>query len=96
MNAKPELEIFADDVVCGHGATAGSLDAEQLFYLQARGIERREAEAMLLEAFGREAIDRVEDPTLIEVLSASFRRWLNSREARSAPRASDAGTEASL
>jgi len=96
MNAKPELEIFADDVVCGHGATTGSLDAEQLFYLQTRGIERGEAEAMLLEAFGREAIDRVEDPTLIEVLSASFRRWLDSREARSASRAPDAGREARL
>ena len=41
MNAKPELEIFADDVVCGHGATVGSLDPEQLFYLMARGIARR-------------------------------------------------------
>ena len=44
MNAKPELEIFADDVVCGHGATVGSLDPEQLFYMMARGLERGEAE----------------------------------------------------
>ena len=70
MNAKPELEIFADDVVCGHGATVGSLDPEQLFYLQARGMPKDEAEAMLLEAFGGEAIDRVEDEALAEVAAA--------------------------
>jgi Fe-S cluster assembly protein SufD len=51
MNNKPELEIFADDVVCGHGATVGALDRDQLFYLRARGIPETEAEAMLLEAF---------------------------------------------
>ncbi len=54
MNEKPELEIFADDVVCGHGATVASLDPEQLFYLQSRGIANRDAKAMLLEAFGGE------------------------------------------
>ena len=72
MNAKPELEIFADDVVCGHGATVGSLDPEQVFYLQTRGVPKDEAEAMLLEAFGGEAIDRVEDETLAEALRGSF------------------------
>jgi len=76
MNAKPELEIFADDVACGHGATIGSLDPEQLFYLQARGIPRAEAESMLLEAFGGEAIDRIEERRLIEPLRASFVAWL--------------------
>ena len=64
MNAKPELEIFADDVVCGHGATVGSLDPEQVFYLRTRGIPKDEAEAMLLEAFGGEAIERVDDEAL--------------------------------
>ena len=58
---KPELEIFADDVVCGHGATVGALDPQQIFYLRSRGIPEREAEAMLLEAFGAEAIERVAD-----------------------------------
>ena len=53
MNAKPELEIFADDVVCGHGATVGSLDPEQLFYLMARGIAKDEAVAMLLRRLRR-------------------------------------------
>ena len=76
MNAKPELEIFADDVACGHGATIGSLDPEQLFYLQARGIARAEAESMLLEAFGCEAIDRIEDPRLVEPLRKCLAAWL--------------------
>ena len=76
MNAKPELEIFADDVVCGHGATVGSLDPEQLFYMMARGIERSEAESMLLEAFGEEAIGRIEDDVLAEALRLPFRAWL--------------------
>jgi len=79
MNAKPELEIFADDVVCGHGATIGALDAEQLFYLQARGLARPEAEAMLLEAFAAEAISRVADPGLAEALLELTRRWLTGR-----------------
>jgi Fe-S cluster assembly protein SufD len=76
MNAKPELEIFADDVVCGHGATVGSLDPEQLFYLMARSLERAEAESMLLEGFGEEAIRRIEDDTLAEALRGPFRAWL--------------------
>ena len=79
MNNKPELEIFADDVVCGHGATVGALDPEQVFYLEARGIPRAEAEAMLLEAFGVEAIDRVEDEGLAEALKARLAAWLAKR-----------------
>ena len=82
MNAKPELEIFADDVLCGHGATVGSLDPEQIFYLRTRGIPKEEAEAMLLEAFGREAIERVEDEALADALRTSFRAWLASRGGR--------------
>jgi Fe-S cluster assembly protein SufD len=79
MNAKPELEIFADDVVCGHGATIGALDPEQLFYLQARGLPQAEAEAMLLEAFGAEAISSVADAALAEALLALMRDWLVRR-----------------
>jgi Fe-S cluster assembly protein SufD len=79
MNNKPELEIFADDVACGHGATVGALDAEQLFYLQARGLPRAAAEAMLLEAFGADAIARVEDETLAERLGEKLRAWLAAR-----------------
>ena len=92
MNTKPEPEIFADDVVCGHGATVGSLDPEQVFYLQARGIPKDVAESMLLEAFGREAINRVEDEMLAEALCASLRAWLASRGA-TAPQRGEATTE---
>jgi Fe-S cluster assembly protein SufD len=79
MNNKPELEILADDVVCGHGATVGALDPEQLFYLQARGLARSQAEAMLLEAFGADAISRVADAGLAEVLLKLTRGWLDRR-----------------
>ncbi|MGO9769414.1 MAG: SufB/SufD family protein [Roseiarcus sp.] len=79
MNSKPELEILADDVVCGHGATVGALDPEQVFYLQARGLPRSEAEAMLLEAFGAEAIARVGEPELAEILLSMTRAWLARR-----------------
>jgi Fe-S cluster assembly protein SufD len=61
MFNKPELEIFADDVVCGHGATVAQLDDDQLFYLRSRGLPRAEAEQLLLEAFAAEALDSVRD-----------------------------------
>ncbi len=79
MNNKPELEIFADDVVCGHGATVGALDPEQMFYLRARGLPKAEAEAMLLEAFGADAIARVEDEDMAELLREKMRLWLSAR-----------------
>jgi Fe-S cluster assembly protein SufD len=60
IDTKPELEIFADDVKCSHGAAVGDLDAAALFYLRARGIPNAEARRMLIEAFAREAIERVE------------------------------------
>ena len=64
MASKPELEIFADDVICGHGSTSGQIDADQLFYLMARGVPRREAERLLIEAFLDEAIDAVGDEAI--------------------------------
>ena len=84
MNNKPELEIFADDVVCGHGATVGALDPEQMFYLQARGLPKAEAEAMLLEAFGADAIARVEDEDLAELLRAQDARVAGGADGRRA------------
>ncbi|HEY5072364.1 MAG TPA: Fe-S cluster assembly protein SufD [Caulobacteraceae bacterium] len=59
VDAKPELEIYADDVACTHGNTVGALDEEALFYAGSRGIPEREARAMLIEAFVVEAIDRI-------------------------------------
>jgi Fe-S cluster assembly protein SufD len=59
VNAKPELQIFADDVKCTHGATVGQLDAEAAFYLRSRGIGPQEARGMLTHAFAKDVIDRV-------------------------------------
>jgi Fe-S cluster assembly protein SufD len=82
MNEKPELEIFADDVACGHGATVASLDPEQVFYLASRGISNSDAKAMLLEAFGGESIDRIEDELLVGPLRARLAAWLRTRKAK--------------
>ena len=82
MDNKPELEIFADDVVCGHGATVGGLDAEQIFYLQSRGIPRSEAEALLLEAFAAEMIEPVENESLKRHFTGRLARWLQARGGR--------------
>ncbi len=76
MYNKPELEIFADDVVCGHGATVGSLDDDQLFYLRARGIPLREAQALLLEAFASEAIAAVQVEAVRDEMSERIGQWL--------------------
>ena len=76
---KPELEIFADDVQCGHGATAGALDEELKFYLMARGIPPAEAEAMLIQAFLGEAIEGIEHAGLREALIESIAAWLGAR-----------------
>ena len=70
---KPELEIFADDVQCGHGATAGALDDELKFYLMARGIPAAEAEALLIQAFLGEAIEGIEHAGLREALMEAGR-----------------------
>ena len=78
-NAKPELEIFADDVVCGHGATAGALDDDLLFYLNARGIPPREAEALLIQSFVGEAIEGVEQDDIRETLMVMTADWLAAR-----------------
>ncbi len=76
MYNKPELEIFADDVVCGHGATAGSLDDDQLFYLRARGIPLMEAQALLLEAFAPEGIEAVANDAVRREFAERIGQWL--------------------
>ena len=76
---KPELEIFADDVQCGHGATAGALDQELKFYLMARGIPAAAAEALLIQAFLGEAIEGIEHAGLREALMESVAAWLKAR-----------------
>jgi len=79
MNNKPELEIFADDVVCAHGATCGALDEDLLFYLQARGLPKAEAEALMVQAFCGEAIEFVENEALREALNGIVEGWLKAR-----------------
>ena len=76
---KPELEIFADDVTCGHGATAGALDESLLFYLRARGLPEKEAQALLIQAFVGEAIEGIADDDLREAVMAAAERWLEAR-----------------
>lgn len=76
---KPELEIFADDVTCGHGAVSGALDEDLLFYLRARGLPEQEAQALLIQAFVGEAIEPIVDEKLREAALAAADRWLKER-----------------
>lgn len=69
FDAKPELEIYADDVICGHGTTCGDLDHDHLFYLRSRGIPEAEARSLLVQAFLAEAIEAVENEQVREVLN---------------------------
>jgi Fe-S cluster assembly protein SufD len=76
---KPELEIFADDVTCGHGATTGALDESLLFYLRARGLSEKEAQALLIQAFVGEAIESIVNDALRELAISAAQRWLEAR-----------------
>jgi len=76
---KPELEIFADDVQCGHGATAGAIDRDLKFYLMARGIPAAEAEALLIQAFLGEAVEGIEHAGVREALMDQVAAWLRVR-----------------
>ncbi len=77
--AKPELEIYADDVVCSHGSTCGAVDETALFYLTSRGVPRREAEGLLVLAFLDEAIAEIEDPRLADDMRDLLANWLARR-----------------
>ena len=72
---KPELEIFADDVQCGHGATVAEIDRNHLFYLMARGVDERTARGLLVKAFLAEVIEEMEDEGIVEALEAKLHRW---------------------
>jgi Fe-S cluster assembly protein SufD len=75
FSTKPELEIFADDVACGHGATVTEIDHGHLFYLMARGIDEKTARGLLVKAFVAEVIEGLEDEQLIEALEAKLDAW---------------------
>jgi Fe-S cluster assembly protein SufD len=72
INSNPQLEIFADDVKCTHGAAVGQLDEEAMFYLQARGLTRIEARDMLLHAFAGEVLEGVKIAGLREQIEDAF------------------------
>ena len=74
--AKPELEIYADDVACSHGSTTGAIDEEALFYLRSRGIAKDAAQDLLVLAFLADALDEVQDPAIAEALLARLEGWL--------------------
>lgn len=92
IDAKPELEIYADDVKCSHGATAGEIDHDALFYLRARGIDRDTARALLVEAFIVEAIEEIGEDAVRDGFSAAARARLGTTDAADA--ATEAATQA--
>jgi Fe-S cluster assembly protein SufD len=93
VNLKPELEIFADDVKCAHGATVGELDRKALFYLQSRGVSEARAKALLTHAFVAESIARIGQEEVRAAFEADAETWLENslshREREGAHRGSD-------
>ena len=81
FNAKPELEIYADDVMCSHGSTTGALDETALFYLRSRGVPQREAEAMLVAAFVDEAVLEIAEEGLQDIVRGAIDGWMAARAA---------------
>ncbi|MCR9125923.1 MAG: SufD family Fe-S cluster assembly protein [Rhodobacteraceae bacterium] len=77
--AKPELEIYADDVACSHGSTSGAIDEEALFYLRSRGVPSGPATDLLTLAFLAEAVDEIEDETLAAEIAGRLEAWLERR-----------------
>ena len=78
-DGKPELEIFADDVQCGHGSTTGTLDDQLKFYLMARGIPQKEAEALLIQAFAAEVVETIGHEGVRDALMDAIAGWLGQR-----------------
>lgn len=79
FDAKPELEIYADDVACSHGSTSGAIDEEGLFYLRARGVPRDIATNLLTLAFLAEAVEEIEDEALRDEIVGRLEGWLERR-----------------
>ena len=78
FSAKPELEIFADDVQCGHGATVTEIDHNHLFYLMARGIDEKSASGLLVKAFVASVIESLDDETIVDALEARLDTWFEA------------------
>ncbi|PTQ61263.1 Fe-S cluster assembly protein SufD [Sphingomonas aurantiaca] len=95
VNLKPELEIFADDVKCAHGATVGELDQRALFYMQSRGIPHAKAQALLTRAFVGDAFAQIADETVRDAFVADADAWLEAALSAPLPLAGGAGGGAS-
>ena len=78
MDTKPELEIYADDVKCSHGATTGQLDEEPLFYLRQRGLNEAQARLLLVQAFVDEVVDKIENDAIREEILEITNKWLET------------------
>ncbi|MEN9895160.1 MAG: Fe-S cluster assembly protein SufD, partial [Pseudomonadota bacterium] len=78
FSVKPELEIFADDVQCAHGATVADIDKTQLYYLRARGIPENKARGLLVQAFVAEIVEELEDEALVDALESMIADWLDT------------------
>lgn len=78
MDTKPELEIYADDVKCSHGATTGQLDEEPLFYLRSRGLNAAEARFLLMQAFVDEVVDKIVEEDIRTEVSGKVEQWLKN------------------
>ncbi len=79
--AKPELEIYADDVICSHGSTSGAIDGEALFYLRSRGVPEARAEDLMILAFLAEALDEIDNEEIAEDIRSRLEGWLDRRRA---------------
>ena len=77
-NTRPQLEIYADDVKCAHGATVGQLDEDQIFYMRARGISLEQARSELTFGFAMEVLDDMKLEGMLEYLEQTIRTWLLS------------------
>lgn len=80
-DSRPQLEIAADDVKCGHGATIGQISDEEIFYLMSRAVPRDVARRMLIAGFADEAVDTIESPALRHVVEHRVRQWLHPQDA---------------
>jgi Fe-S cluster assembly protein SufD len=78
FSTKPELEIFADDVQCGHGATVTEIDRNHLFYLMARGIDEKAARGLLVKAFVASVIEELDNDVIVEALEGVLGKWFAS------------------
>ena len=78
-SSNPQLEIYADDVSCGHGSTTGALNEESIFYLRARGINKSEAEKMLIKAFAKEVLDEFSLSSIQDISEIALDNWINEQ-----------------